>query len=127
MKRIEKDHIPVEVATEMLTTKGARMSNRERKMYLRARQTEWAAGVPRKPLAEKLAARTAGRGIAWLGRELRRAGKHRRGVQRLYEGLARFENTPVIARHRAILDLRAGHLDTVMDVIQDTIRFRLNR
>jgi hypothetical protein len=112
------------VATEMLAARGIRMTNRERKAYQDARATVWCAEQARKPLLEKMANRARQRAIKWLAREQQRASRQRRGVQRKYESLLRLERTPVIERFLAALDLRAGHLDTVLDAITAEVQHR---
>lgn len=125
MKKIERDGMPKEVATEMLCSPWRRMTNRERKTYAEARQTVWVSEQERKPLALRMRNRAAARPIAWLDRERSRAMKHRRGVQMKYESLMKLAPNPIIERFVAALNLRAGHLDTVMDAINDEIRMRL--
>lgn len=126
MKLIERDRMPYEVATEMACSSWCRRTNRERKMLRDARQVEWCSEAERKPLAEKLANRMRNRPIAWLGREVTRAEKRRRGVQQKYEALMRLEQTPIVERFVAALNLRAAQIDLVIDVAQDEIRYRLD-
>jgi len=119
--------MPKEVATEMLCSGWHRQTNRERKMFRDARQKVFVSEQERKPLAEKLARKAKDRPLQWLGREIQRAAKHRRGVQRKYESLMRLEQTPVVERFVAALNLRAGHLDMVLDALESEINARRSR
>ena len=127
MKEIKTDKMPREVATEMLCTPGARITNRMRKNFQHARQKEFASELTRKPVGEKIRNRARLRSIAWLSRERGRSQKQRRGAQRRYEKLQAIDpKNPVIEARIAALDLLANHLDLVTDVLNDEIRYRLN-
>ncbi len=123
---VEEDKMPEQVATEMLCAPGIRQTNRERKVFFHAREVNWVANIPKKPLAAKMAARAAGATISQIGRWAIRADKKRRGLQRRYEAIQRVpeNNNPVILRLLAAMNLHAAALDAFRDALDDAIEER---
>ncbi len=122
MKELERDTMPKEVATELLTDRKARLTNRMRKNCRDARAKHFISDAERKPVAEKIAAKLKSRGLAWIGREISRAQRRRAGLQRRYTSLT--GDNPVIAARRAAIDVLANHIDIFLDCAETEIESR---
>jgi hypothetical protein len=130
LKEIKHDGPPAEVATELLRDPLAHLTNRMRKNCIAARQKYFASTATRKTLTTKVANRLRDRTLAWIGRELSRAGRQRRGWQRKYEALVAQEpKSPVIEARIAMLNLNVGNLDVFIEGAEDELshRARLTR
>ena len=129
MKKIEKDTMPVEVATALLTDPKARMTNRMRKVCRMAREVCYASEAERKPIEAKLRARMHDKPIDRLDRLAHRTGAKRRGLQHKYEAAKRLQEkqnkpNPVIDRLIAMLDLRVAYLDMVTEAVIEEMQWR---
>lgn len=129
MKIINQDHMPVEVATELLTDPKARMTNRMRKNCMAARTVAWCSETERKPIEGKIERRAHEQPLVRLGRTIRRVCKRRAGLQHQYEAARRMmakheEMTPILERRCAIIDLQVAHLDLVRDVVESEVASR---
>lgn len=152
---LDIDHMPAEVATEMLAR--ALLTNRQRKQCMQARERVFGAGVPllrrtqaelspdratlrelkisvpyvfdadfAPPLPEaKLARRHARIPIDRLSRLVTRSIRARRRVQTAYAKLAGDESKRA-TQLRRLLDLAAAHHEAVQDSAQETINARLH-
>ena len=123
--------MPVEVATALLTDPKARMTNRMRKVCRMARETCFVSEVERKPIADKLKTRMQDKPIDRLERLQHRIGAKRRGFQHKFEAAKRLQAkqnkpNPVIDRMIALLDLRVGYLDTLVDAVEAELAWRLD-
>jgi hypothetical protein len=120
----EADKMPLSVATDLLCDCGRRMSNAERKTYLRSRQRELLSTRLRKPRAVKLNTRMQNATILQLLKWESRAAKSRRGLQHRYHVLLQMPNTlPVQAMIQAI-DWRAMLTDSAIDIMHDELVWR---
>lgn len=83
-EKVEQDGMPKEVATEMLCRPGVRLTNRERKMYQRARCTVYKSTLEKFSLADRVAIRL--QGVTWeqLNRWLLRHQAREKIVQTAY-------------------------------------------
>lgn len=143
----ETDAMPKEVAIELLCAPKARITNRERKMYQRARYTVYASTLQPKAPEEVLARRMKSSTWAQLANWHRRALGRRAELQHAYilavrrrdklqateipdgpyadSDKARLDfQLAILARTIAGIDLRASQLDTLRDVIEDEQRRR---
>lgn len=114
------DHMPVEVAVEMLLAPKARMSARERKECMRARETRYASPRTRKSVAAKLTEKYTENTLEQLCRWNRRARSNRADGQRQYQLLAkqldklsRAEVTPLSQYAGALAKRRQAELDVL--------------
>jgi hypothetical protein len=125
MKQIEHDGMPKEVAIELLVEPCNRLTSRMRKNCMAAREVCYTADVPRKSLTQKLTNKLHNRSLVWIGRELKRAGKQRAGLQRKYEALLRQPvKSPVIAARIAAINVLVGHLDMFVECAEDELTWR---
>jgi hypothetical protein len=131
LRQTNTDHLPESVAMDLLSQKGRRMTNRERKVLMTARSREFISTAERKPASEKLARKMPGFTLAQIGKWQHRAEKKRRGVQRKYSaaiGLqaASGNPNPVIERLIAGLNLRAAQIDLFLDAAAEELGTREN-
>lgn len=124
LKVAESDQMPAAVATAFLTVPGRRMSNRERKVYLRARERSLVSTRQGKPLETQLANKLNDKSFRQLAIRVHRAQKHRRGVQAKYEKVQALKDSPVKERAKNALDLRALMIDTFLDAAETLLEWR---
>jgi hypothetical protein len=127
-KPIEQDHMPVQVATDLLCTL-ERLTMPMRKAFLSARAVLWCAIEEKKPREGKLARKYSEATLMQLGKWSRRAAKRRRGLQNKYAvAIALPEETTrqQLLKNRLIagLDLAAAMVDQVIDGTQEAIHWR---
>jgi hypothetical protein len=132
IKRAEMDHMPREVATEMLCAPKARSTNRERKIWFAARATHWEGTTEPKPLEVKVANRLKCCKWEQLTKWLKRTLERRRAVQGVFQQVKKAhaklevneENKVALAimeRQLAGLDLQAVSLDAFRDALDSEI------
>lgn len=153
---LDIDHMPAEVATEMLAR--GKLTNRQRKQCMQARQKVFAMGVPlRRQIAShlpeapgslftdnpmrslvfdsdfspptkesKLTRRFSSVSIDRLQRQVTRSIRARRRVQTAYAKLAGDESKQAI-KLRRLLDLAAAHHEAIQDSAQETINARMKK
>jgi hypothetical protein len=124
LKQTNPEHMPEQVATDLLCDPTRRMTRRERRMLQEARQREFICTTPRKTATEKLTAKLSFAPLFRLGVWRKRADKRRAGLQRKYSAAIMETPDPVIARVIAALDLRAAQLDIFMDAAGDEVTRR---
>jgi hypothetical protein len=139
IERVDFDRMPYEVATEMLADPRARMTNRERKECMRARETRYQSTRTAKPVAGKLENRFDSASFAQLSRWNRRAVNRRRDAQCAYQLLARqldkvartespaeiLKVAAAMAKRRQLeLDLAVMHFDTIIELTGAEIKLR---
>lgn len=125
--------MPREVAREMLLAPGARITNRERKMFRAALEDRYEFTRTRKPVEQKVAAKLAKATLAQLAKWLRRAVARRQEVQRAYVLLGKRaskftdETNPgfLATRHAmTVLDGKAAMLDTFREAVEKAVSLR---
>lgn len=134
------DHMPVEVATEMLCSPKAKMTNRERKECARAREHRYESTRLPKPdetrLAQRLGARPFLSLVKWNSRAIERRAlaielfkqlaNHIDKLVRLEKQTPMTELSAAMAkRKQAQLDLAVERHDVVIKLTDEEIRLRL--
>lgn len=138
---VEFDHMPIEVATEMLLAPKARMTNRERKECARAREIRYESARTRKSVAGRLARTYTFSSFSQLNRWHTRAVNRGRDAQcqfqmlaKQLDKLARSEkpDSPIVQyagalarRRQAELDLAAAHHNLVAELTLGEINSRI--
>jgi hypothetical protein len=118
-KRIEQDHMPVQVATDLLCTL-ERMTLSQRKTFLDARATSYCAIEEKKPRDGKLSRKYREATLLQLGKWKRRANKRRSKLQLQYEVAVKLPEETTrqqLLKQRLVagLDLAAAMSDQVTD------------
>ena len=134
LRRVEVDHMPVAVATDLLCDPARRQTNSERKALHAARQAFFVSTGQRIPAEVKLAKKLRGKPLQQLGKWLNRANPKRAELQARYSALlvlqADSERTltpnPIIERNLALVNLRAGQLDRFIDLCENELTYRRN-
>lgn len=137
---VNHDHMPVQVATEMLCAPRARMTSRERKQCERARERIFESTLSGQTPEARLAFRVSSRPIESLAKWIRRAARRRKDVQAKYGILCRRRDKlnaktgePAqaeilellgIGRALAALEIRAKLLEMVLDAAQEEVKRR---
>jgi hypothetical protein len=139
LEKIQFDHMPIEVATEMLCSPQARMTNRERKECLRARENHYQSTRVAKPVHGKLENRFDYASFAQLNRWNRRATNRRRDAQCAYQMLARQLDkiartdspAPILQaaagmakRRQAELDIAVMHFELIIELTSAELKLR---
>ena len=134
---VDFDHMPREVATEMLCAPKAKMTNRERKECQRARELRFESTREKKPVTTKMANRFFGASLAQLGKWNHRAVTRRHDVQCLYQHLGRqleklkgLKETPVTKAAAGMAEFRRSQLDLVAaqhELVSDLTANEINR
>lgn len=142
LQRVERDHIPTQVATEMLCRGGAMMANKDRKLYMRARENHYES--TRQPKGNRrqeiLAKRLRQRPWTFLVSRNRRCINVRAEVQQAYvignrhltklkEKTGKPDPREVLAilmleRQLAALEVKAKELDMAWECITDEMERR---
>lgn len=142
LQRVERDHIPTQVATELLCRGGAMMANKDRKLYMRARETHYESS--RQPKENRrqqiLANRLRSRPWSFLVSRNRRCINIRGEVQHAYiigqrhlDKLKAKTGKPdprevlailMLERQMAALEVRAKELDMAWECLSDEIERR---
>jgi hypothetical protein len=142
----ERDHMPHQVATELLTTPKTKLTNRMRKNCLDARSTHHASNTPlraegkkrtperryvatsavKKPAEDKIRARMKAATSPQLEKWLKRCVARRVGVQEKYNN-ALGKQGPKWNYIRALLEATAQRIDTMRDIIEDVLQDRFAR
>jgi hypothetical protein len=118
-KQIEQDHMPVQVATDLLCTL-ERMTLSQRKTFLDARATSYCAIEEKKPRDGKLSRKYREATLLQLGKWNRRANKRRSKLQLQYEVAIKLPEETTrqqVLKNRLVagLDLAAARVDQVTD------------
>lgn len=141
---VEEDHMPKQVATEMLCNPKVRMTNRERKTYERARWTIKRSTLEPKPHGVVIEARLKRtpleKLVLWWGRALLRRKQLQKPFQKVMEKLGNLPEDDtildkaakainqatraVLTRQKAALDLAAGRLDSFAEQCEAEIAAR---
>lgn len=137
LREVVFDHMPREVATEMLCSPKAKMTNRERKECRRARELRFESTRTVKPITTKMAHRFSAASFAQLGRWNRRATKRRHDAQCLYQHLGRqieklqgVAETPITKAAKGMADFQRSRLDLVAaqhELVADLTANEINR
>lgn len=134
--KIERDHMPVEVATELLATAGTHLTNTVRKSCLDARATYWRSTLEPKTLEEKLPKKlsraTGAQLTKWSRRVINRRAKIQSAYQHCVDGLCAEGAKPTpdrrmvswLTRQKQALDGVAATLDAVRDAIESEVAAR---
>ena len=127
-EKVDQDHMPAEVATDLLCDPVSRRSNRERKVFARARMTIWQSKEKPLPMQSKLAKRVMDWTWMQLNITMRRLNAKRAQVQRRYvAALAAVSKLdPVPPQLDAMINLfnvQAATMDAMLDVIENRIGF----
>lgn len=140
--KLEVDHMPKEVATEMLCSPKARLTNRERKECMRARAAVYVPTDTKKPYDEKLLRKAKQSSWAQLIRIVVRCSLRRSMAQnrwlKLSNKLAKLETTPlnktvreaadfVIRRDMAALDVLVAQLEMKIDAAKKEVDYRKSK
>jgi hypothetical protein len=136
------DHMPVEVATELLASPKARLTARMRKNCLAARQRVYCSATPLRRFADRWHQNTANEArfvnerplvnlarlsllpLARLDRLARRTSRRRIALQRAYERAQQSLLPAVFAKLRVSLELKAAALDATADAARDELNRR---
>src|ERR1044071_3153034 len=120
IKKVERDHMPASVATDLLCTK-PRLTNRERKTYVEARCTVFESTLLPLPIEEQLNRRLQQASWAQLSKWEKRCTLRRADAQRAYLLAERRKNVLVdkIAtakdeREKILLQFGSGQFDRLM-------------
>jgi hypothetical protein len=132
LKPVDFDHMPKEVATEMLCAPKARLTNRERKACMAARETRYTS--TREPISKDAKVATKLKGATWLQLFIwnKRATNRRDALQRAYKLAQRTLEKPnlhpgtkiLLERQSAVASLQAVALDAFRDLLEDEVKRR---
>lgn len=142
LQRVERDHMPAQVATEMLCRGGAMMTNKDRKLYMRARENHYES--TRQPKENRrqqiLANRLRSRPWSFLVSRNRRCINIRGEVQHAYvvgnRHLAKLKEKTgkpdprevmailLLERQMAALEVKAKELDMAWECLTDEMERR---
>lgn len=139
---VQFDHMPYAVATEMICSPTAKLSNPQRKLCSLARETRFSSQRERKPIQAKLENRFFTASLKQLQKWFQRSLVKRQGFQRQFSSLAvrigelnllekrnpLQDYTILVAkRKQAEIDLAVAHLELVTDAISQEIKSRVKR
>jgi hypothetical protein len=125
MKILERDTLPPQVATEMLTRPGVRLTGKERRMYQKAREIHYVSEVVKKDPAEKLKFKLKNVKLEQLNKWHRRSERRYMKVQRQHAALEAFlaaqpespMPTPqqlIARRNLAAVEMIGGQLESLL-------------
>lgn len=139
MKLVERDTIPKEVATEMLCRPGVRLSGKERKMFMAARETHYTSSATARNDDNKVETRIARRFKAasitqlnkWLPRVVRREfsvqNKQSEVAEKLFLAKEGSKERLLLEKAHAALLETLGHIQCVLRGLEDEIESRQAR
>jgi len=126
-REVERDTMPRQVATEMLSDPRVRMTNRMRKTFRDARARHFVSTREKTPILSKLAAKLKLRSFQALTKWLARANVRRAAGQRAY--LRAGEDTTLAAPVReallALLEVKVAEIDLLIDGLETEILSRV--
>lgn len=122
---IERDHMPRQVAREMLCAPG--LSNRMRKNCFDALSTHYVSQLKSKPGEAKLANRFKAAKLTQLEKWLSRVIFRRANTQKQYLKAMKLGDTPMKRALLAALDYKAQLLDLTRECLEDELEKRLTR
>lgn len=142
IRKAEFDHMPAQVATEILCKPGARITNKERKTLMRARETRYESALPSREsrhaeiLSNRLKGRTWAQLIKWDKRckNARALVQHafvvtNRRIEKLGAKTDKPNQTEVLAlllmeRQKAALELQSAKIELAWDCVTGEIKRR---
>jgi hypothetical protein len=122
---IERDHVPVEVATEMLCVLAGqgRMTNRQRKTFMAAREKHYAAQTSPVPGSYKLAAKFRTAELTQLGKWLNRAIHLKKNIERAKTKPALLKH-PKVTQLLGVLAFRLSLVTETIDLLEVELKSR---
>lgn len=123
LREVEIDHMPIQVATDLLCDPARRMSSRERRTLQAARARCFVSTAQRIPAEVKLTEKLHDKPIQQIGKWAHRAKESRDKLQAQYAALialqAQSEQSgtpdPILMRHITGINLRAAQIDRFLD------------